>query len=221
MKTPSNREVINETAPGPLPAGDDQIDDILSIVEDLRRQLKNSKEMNNKLAEELRGTQARTAEAEAKERAMAHNLDRTTRLLAAAQSENETLVSEAVAGQEDLHESAGEIQRLRQELHLEQERIRAMTADLEKMRRLGVDVADKAVSREEPLRRRVQELEQDLEERAARLEEQGRELRRAGVALSDMEKEKDGLQAEVDALERYRKAISKIHGALREGPDTL
>ena len=200
-------------------AADEQLDDILSIVEDLRRQLKNAKEMNARLAEELRGVQDRALASEAQAGKLGQELERVTRQLSDAKAENETLVSEAVAVQEDQHESAREIVRLRQDVHLLEEKTQALELEREKLRQMGVDVAGVASAKEEPLRKRVQELEEEIEEMATRLEAQGREIRRAGVTIADLTKEKEALQAEVDELERYRKAIGRIHGALR-GPES-
>jgi chromosome segregation ATPase len=220
MVPPSERDHPGLPAPGAPPvAADEQLDDILSIVEDLRRQLKNCKEMNAKLADELSSTQKRAIEAEGKVGKLTDEVDRSKRLLAVCQTENETLISEAVAGQEDQHETAREIQRLRLELSSAVDKTKSLETEIERLRRISVDLADQASANEEPLRKRVQDLEQELEERSSTRGEQSRELHRLEVALSDLSREKEELQVQVEALERYRKAMSRIHGALRGGPE--
>jgi chromosome segregation ATPase len=219
MVPTSDRDHTGAATPGTSGVADEQLDDVLSIVDDFRRQLKNSKEMIARLGGELTASQKKAIAAETRALETAAELERTAKLLAECQSDNETLISEAVAGQEDVHESAREIHRLRQELSAVQDATRSHEEELGRLRKIGAELAEQAAAREAPLRTRVEELEQELEERTRKMEDHALDLHRVNVALSDLAKEKEALQAEVETLARYRRAMGKIHGALKGDSD--
>jgi chromosome segregation ATPase len=218
MQPPSQHDPGGFPALGTSASADDQLDDILSIVDDLRRQLKNSKDKNAALVEERAGLQKRLSDAEERMSRQTQELERNKRLLTVCQTENETLLAEAVDGQEEQQEAAREIQSLRQEVHRSQERIRSLDAEIDRLKRSGAELVEQANTRAEPLRQRVEELEEELQSRSAKFDEQAREVRRLNVTISDLSVEKEQLQAQVEVLERYRKAMSRVHGALRGAP---
>jgi chromosome segregation ATPase len=194
---------------------DDQLEDILLIVEDLRRQLKNCKQMNATLRSELDASKERLSESEGQAGSQARDLERTRRLLAACRDENETLIAEAVSVHEDGQEAVLEIRRLRQEAKSANERLVSLEQDKDRLTRVAAEVAQKAEARDELLRNRIQELEEELEKQARKLETQTRELRRVQATVADQTREKAELEAQIANLERFRAAMGRVYGKLK------
>ncbi len=198
---------------------DEQLEDILSIVEDLRRQLKNCKEMSATLRAELDSSQEKVSDADGQLASQARELERTKRLLSACRDENETLVAETVGVHEDGQEAAREIQSLRREMKEATDKLNALEQEKERLTRVAAEVAHKAEARDELLRNRIEELEEELEKQAQRLEGQARELRRAQAAMADHMREKMDLEAQIANLERFRAAMGRVYGKLKSSDD--
>ncbi|MBI4704529.1 MAG: hypothetical protein HY744_25785 [Deltaproteobacteria bacterium] len=197
----------------------EQLGDILSVIEDLRRQLKNCKQINAALRPELEAAQRRAGDAQLRIDELERERERTNRRLAVCQAENETLVAEAVRVLEERQEVTRETQSMRQEQQAAQEMLRTLSLENERLTDAYLEFTEESSARDEAARKRIAEIEQTVEQQAGRLEEQGRELHRATVALADLAREKEELETEVANLERFRQAMNKLHGALRAPAD--
>lgn len=197
-----------------LSALDQEEQDVLSIADDLRRQLEQSWEMVQALTEDLAAARDLHKRAEALAESRARELERVKAETAAATARGEQLATELGASEEERAEAVVEIRRLQEALDDSNLRVASLTEQLQNQMRDTDDARRKAAENEVRLKATIAELEQRVATLDRIQEQRTQDLAQAHLTIEQITQERDELKQQVADLEHSRAALGKIHTTL-------
>jgi chromosome segregation ATPase len=199
---------------GALSALDQEEQDVLSIADDLRRQLEQSWEMVQALNDDLAAARDLHKRAETLAESRARELERVRAETAAATARGEQLATELGASEEERAEAVLEIRRLQETLDDSSSKGVSLTEQLQKQMREAEDARRKTGEDEARLKATIT----DLQHRVATLdriqEQRTQDLAQAHLTIEQVTQERDDLKQQVADLEHSRAALGKIHSTL-------
>jgi chromosome segregation ATPase len=201
---------------GTLSALDQEAQDVLSIADDLRRQLEQSWEMIQALNEDLAAARDLHKRAETLAESRARELERVKAETAAATARAEQLATELGASEEERAEAVTEIRRLQEALEDAVEKGRSVTEQLQKQIRDADEGSRKAVEDQTRLKAAIADLEQRVETLENVQEQRTRDLAQAHLTIEEITQERDDLREQVADLEQSRAALGRIHTTLSD-----
>jgi len=201
---------------GTLSATDQEAQDVLSIADDLRRQLEQSWDMVQALTEDLSAARDLHKRAEALAESRARELERVKAETAAATARAEQLATELGASEEERAEAVIEIRRLQEALDDASEKGHSLTEQLQKQMRDADEARRKAAEHEAGLQAAISELEHRLDTLDHVQEQRTRDLAQAHLTIEEITQERDDLQEQVVTLEQSRAALGRIHTTLSD-----
>ena len=201
---------------GTLSALDQETQDVLSIADDLRRQLEQSWDMVQALTEDLVASRDLHKRAETLAESRARELDRVKAETAVATSRAEQLATELGASEEERAEAVIEIRRLQEALEDAIEKGHSLTEQLQKQMRDADESRRKAAEHEARLEAAISEFEKRVATLDHVQEQRTSDLAQAHLAIAEITQERDDLQEQVAALEHSRAALGRIHTTLSD-----
>ena len=201
---------------GTLSALDQEAQDVLSIADDLRRQLEQSWEMIQALNEDLTAARDLHKRAETLAESRARELERVKAETAAATARAEQLATELGASEEERAEAVTEIRRLQEALEDAVAKGRSLTEQLQKQMRDSDEARRKAAEDQARQKAAVADLEQQVETLENAQEQRTRDLAQAHLTIEEITQQRDDLQEQVAELEQSRAALGRIHTTLSD-----
>jgi chromosome segregation ATPase len=199
---------------GTLSALDQEEQDVLSIADDLRRQLEQSWEMVQALKDDLAAARDLHKRAETLAESRARELERVRAETATATARGEQLATELGASEEERAEAVLEIRRLQEALDDSSSKGVSLTEQLQKQMREAEDARRKASEDDARLKATIA----DLQHRVATLdriqEQRTQDLAQAHLVIEQVTQERDDLKQQVADLEHSRATLGKIHSTL-------
>jgi chromosome segregation ATPase len=199
---------------GTLSALDQEEQDVLSIADDLRRQLEQSWEMVQALNDDLAAARDLHKRAETLAESRARELERVRAETAAATARGEQLATELGASEEERAEAVLEIRRLQEALDDSSSKGVSLTEQLQKQMREAEDARRKASEDEARLKATIADLQQRVATLDRIQEQRTQDLAQAHLVIEQVTQERDDLKHQVADLEHSRATLGKIHSTL-------
>ena len=199
---------------GTLSALDQEEQDVLSIADDLRRQLEQSWEMVQALNDDLAAARDLHKRAETLAESRARELERVRAETAAATARGEQLATELGASEEERAEAVLEIRRLQETLDDSSSKGVSLTGQLQKQMREAEDARRKAGEDEARLKATIADLQQRVATLDRIQEQRTQDLAQAHLVIEQVTQERDDLKQQVVDLEHSRATLGKIHSTL-------
>jgi chromosome segregation ATPase len=201
---------------GTLRSFGQEAQDVLSIADDLRRQVEQSWEMIQALNEDLAAARDLHKRAEKLAESRARELERVKAETAAATTRAEQLATELGASEEERAEAVMEIRRLQEALEDSIAKGRSLTEQLQEQMRGADDAHRKAGEDEARLKTAIVDLEQRADMLENAQEQRTRDLAQAHLVIEEITQERDELRQQVADLEQSRAALGRIHTTLSD-----
>jgi chromosome segregation ATPase len=199
---------------GTLSALDQEEQDVLSIADDLRRQLEQSWEMVQALNDDLAAARDLHKRAETLAESRARELERVRAETASATARGEQLATELGASEEERAEAVLEIRRLQEALDDSSSKGVSLTEQLQKQMREAEDARRKASENEARLKATIADLQQRVATLDRIQEQRTQDLAQAHLVIEQVTQERDDLKQQVADLEHSRATLGKIHSTL-------
>ncbi len=220
---PSDIEKRTESEPAAADV-DGGIQDIVIIMEELRFQLHESREVNRALEAEIETATTRIDALQTLTEARGEELEHMKRHQEALRSESDRLLTDlTIAGSERV-ETAKEIRRLRQQTEAAEAEARAREQAISDLTTTVEELRNASSVRARNVEDSVAQLQERLEVAEKQLELRGQELAAAHAKVTVLREERDEFDSQVRALERTRADLDKVRTlmqafALRDGED--
>jgi chromosome segregation ATPase len=198
---------------------DEELDDIMTILGDLQRQLAHSNDVISALQEELAAARREKTEADAKRIAMEERYEEAQGSLSQAQGDAERFMAEVESLDQEKAEASREVQRLRKSVE-ESDTAAALLKDDADAR--GEEVASLKAAKDEAeteAAAQFRSLKDQFDKQQESAESSARESSRFEAEIEDLKAENRTLNEKLQYLERVRGAMSKIRTTLKTTRD--
>lgn len=193
-----NTEIAAEGAPVD---DEKEVQDIMSIVTDLKCELEHSRKLRESLQKEVEELRAAKEAAETLADNRNRECEQLTADLAASEEERGEAVKEISRSRADSEEKKRELQRIREDLKTLENTLEAAKQEARSI---------KYESHE-----KIGQLKQDTVKLEERLKQKSQELSREIASIDDLKREKKQLEGEVAHLTKTRANLKKIHDSLK------
>lgn len=186
------------------------IQDIVVIMEELRYQLHQERDLNKKLQAELSGASTRQTDLRDVAEAASRDLSRLSLEHDELRSESERLLTDITISSEERGETAKEIRRLREQLDASNTLIETREQEVERLNTAARELQMSAVGRARDAEEGIGKMRERVDTLSDQFQQRGRDLVEANSQVAALRDEKDRLESKIRALERARSDLDKV-----------